>query len=389
MFELSEDFNDGARIKVIGVGGGGGNAVESMMSRKINGVEFVVVNTDAQVLKRSSVPVKLQIGADLTRGLGAGGSPDIGKRAALESSELLYDAVRGADMIFITAGMGGGTGTGATSIIARMAREMGVLTVGVVTRPFSFEGKVRQSQAEKGLAELGEAVDTLITIPNDRLLEMEDNLSFKDAFRVVDDVLYQSVKGISELIVEPALVNLDFADVRAVMTGMGRALMGIGVGHGVNKAREAAELATSSPLLENASIEGARGLLIQIVGGHNMTLKEVTEASNIIQEKAHKDANIIWGAGTHDGLEDEIRVTLIATGFDGRDNEKDLSKRIENVKRLHTAMANNHNVLDIPTHLRLQGKGGVSDKGDLEGSLFAPDQDLDPPTFLRRKMKDN
>ncbi|HLA47795.1 MAG TPA: cell division protein FtsZ, partial [Nitrospinota bacterium] len=315
-FVLSDEFDYAARLKVIGIGGGGGNAVSTMMSSRIDGVEFIVINTDAQVLKVSPVPSKIQIGSELTRGLGAGGNPEIGKKAALESADQIADFLQDADMVFITAGMGGGTGTGAASVVAKIAKDKGALTVGVVTKPFSFEGKRRLSQAEAGLKVLRENVDTLITIPNDRLLNVvSKQMSLRDAFRVADDVLRQSVKGISELITMPCLVNLDFADVKAIMTGMGQALMGTGIGKGENKAVESAQNAVSSPLLEESSIDGARGVLINIIGGPGLTIHDATEASSIIQKMVHEDANIIWGAGIDEGMEDEMRVTVIATGF--------------------------------------------------------------------------
>jgi cell division protein FtsZ len=298
------------------VGGAGGNAVNTMIKARLEGVEFLAANTDMQALKTNHAGVKLQIGRELTRGLGAGANPDIGKNAALEDQKTLADAISGADMVFITAGMGGGTGTGAAPIIAKTAKEMGALTVGVVTKPFSFEGKRRGRVAEDGVSELREMVDTLITIPNEKLLSISDkNTTMLDAFKKADEVLLHAVKGISDLINVQGLINLDFADVRTVMNEMGMALMGSGVSSGENRAVDAATKAISSPLLENVSIRGATGIIINITGGPDMTLHEVNEASKLIQEEAHEDANIIFGSVIDETMGDEIRVTVIATGF--------------------------------------------------------------------------
>jgi len=306
-----------AKIKVIGVGGGGGNAVNRMIASNLRGIEFVAANTDLQALAKCRAMVKLQLGEQITRGLGAGADPEVGRKAALEDTEKVLELMDGADMIFLTAGMGGGTGTGALPILASLASEIGALTVAVVTKPFGFEGRRRMQVAERGIEELRGSVDTLITIPNERLLNfVERGTPLAEAFRIADDVLRQAVQGISDLITIPGEVNVDFADVRAIMAGMGMALMGTGIAKGENRALEAAQRAISSPLLEEASIEGARGVLINITGGNDMTLFEVNEAASIIQEAADEDANIIFGAVIDPSLGDEVRVTVIATGFD-------------------------------------------------------------------------
>src|SRR5689334_20536287 len=314
---LDEEQQLGARIKVIGVGGGGGNAVNRMIQAGIKGIEFMVANTDVQAMRTSLAPVKLQIGGKLTKGLGAGANPEIGKQAALEDTDRILEALSGADMIFITTGMGGGTGTGAAPIIASLAAELGALTVAVVTKPFGFEGKRRRVQAEQGIRALRDTVDTLITIPNERLLNfVERGTSLNEAFKIADDILRQAVQGISDLITVPGEINLDFADVKTIMHGMGMALMGTGVSSGEHRAVEAAQRAISSPLLEEASIEGAKGVLINITGGTDMTLFEVHEAASIIQEAADEEANIIFGTVIDSRMKDEVKVTVIATGFD-------------------------------------------------------------------------
>lgn len=307
----------GARIKVIGIGGGGGNAVNRMIEAGIEGIEFLVANTDLQALKRSRAPIKIQLGGRLTKGLGAGANPHIGRDAALEDTEKIIEVLEGADMVFVTTGLGGGTGTGGAPIIASLATELNALTVAVVTKPFHFEGRRRMQQAEQGLRELRECVDTVITIPNERLLHtVERNVSLADSFKVADDVLRQAVQGISDLITVPGLINLDFADVKAIMAGMGLALMGAGRASGEHRAMEATQQAISSPLLEEATIEGAKGVLINITGGPDLTLYEVNEASSIIREAADEDANIIFGAVIDESLRDEMKITVIATGFD-------------------------------------------------------------------------
>jgi cell division protein FtsZ len=311
-----EDANH-AKILVIGVGGGGGNAVNTMISGNLDGVEFVVANTDMQALEANMAPHKIQLGNALTKGLGAGANPEVGRRSAEESMQHIADCISGADMVFVTAGMGGGTGTGAAPIIAQVARDCGALTVGVVTKPFGFEGKKRSKQATEGIERLEAAVDTLIVIPNNRLLALVGTqTSMVEAFRKADSVLLNAVQGISDLMTVPGLINVDFADVRTIMSQMGRALMGTGIGSGKRRAIEAAETAISSPLLEDVSIEGATGILINITGGPDLTLHEVNEASSLIQQAAHEDANIIFGSVIDPNLPDEVRITVIATGFD-------------------------------------------------------------------------
>lgn len=313
------EFDDAshAKILVIGVGGGGGNAVNTMISGNLDGVQFVVANTDMQALQANMAPHKIQLGDALTKGLGAGANPEVGRRSAEESMQVIADMVSGADMVFVTAGMGGGTGTGAAPVIAQIARDCGALTVGVVTKPFGFEGKKRARQANEGIERLEKAVDTLIVIPNNRLLALVgQNTAMVEAFRKADSVLLNAVQGISDLMTVPGLINVDFADVRTIMCSMGRALMGTGIGNGKRRATEAAEMAISSPLLEDISIDGATGILINITGGPDLTLHEVNEASSLIQQAAHEDANIIFGSVIDPNLHDEVRITVIATGFD-------------------------------------------------------------------------
>lgn len=374
MFEFDMDMEQLAQIKVIGVGGGGSNAVNRMIENGVKGVEFITVNTDAQALHLSKSVHKLQIGDKLTRGLGAGANPDVGKKAAEESREMILNTLRGADMVFVTAGMGGGTGTGAAPVIAEIAKEVGALTVGVVTRPFTFEGRKRSLQAEQGIAALKEKVDTLIIIPNDRLLEIVDKKTpMLEAFREADNVLRQGVQGISDLIAVPGLINLDFADVKTIMTERGSALMGIGVATGENRAAEAAKKAISSPLLET-SIEGARGVLMNITGGVNLSLYEVNEAADIVASASDIEVNMIFGAVIDDKLKDEILVTVIATGFEHRGSPLSQpakrpitgqqeqpqsspsvsSDRLNNLKPFGSQPSNDQ--LDIPTFLRNRGR---------------------------------
>ena len=306
-----------ALIKVVGIGGGGVNAINRMIDVGLKGVEFIAINTDAQALLMSDADVKLDIGRDITKGLGAGADPEVGRRAAEEAREEIEEVLKGADMVFVTAGEGGGTGTGGAPVVASIARSLGALTVGVVTRPFTFEGRRRQVHAETGVEELREQVDTLIVIPNDRLLHISDrDISMVDAFKTADNVLLSGVQGITDLITTPGLINLDFADVKSVMVGAGSALMGIGSARGQNRASEAAEAAISNPLLE-ASIEGARGVLLSFSGGSDLGMHEMREAAELVKEAAHNDANIIFGAVIDDSLGDEVRVTVIAAGFDG------------------------------------------------------------------------
>lgn len=364
MLEFDLDLEQLAQIKVIGVGGGGSNAVNRMIEDDIKGVEFIAVNTDAQALHRSLAESKVQIGDKLTRGLGAGANPEIGKKAAEESREDVENKLKGSDMVFVTAGMGGGTGTGAAPVIAEMAMELGALTVGVVTRPFTFEGRKRAQQAERGIAELKEKVDTLIVIPNDRLLEIVDkNTPIVEAFKQADNVLRQGVQGISDLIAVPGLINLDFADVKTIMTEKGSALMGIGVATGESRAAEAAKKAIFSPLLET-SINGAKGVLMNITGGTNLSLYEVNEAADIVASAADPEVNMIFGAVINDDLKDEILVTVIATGFDD-DLKKSNSRTVKeqtsidgklNIKPFNSTPLDN---LDIPTFLRNKNKGTI------------------------------
>ena len=313
----AQDTSIPARIKVIGVGGGGGNAVNRMIDAQLRGIEFIAANTDLQALHKCRAPIKMQIGNLLTKGLGAGADPEVGRKAALEDTERILETLEGADMVFLTAGLGGGTGTGAVPIIASLAAEIGALTVAVVTKPFGFEGRRRMQQAERGVEELRNAVDTLITIPNERLLNfVERGTPLHEAFRIADDVLRQAVQGISDLITVPGEINVDFADVRTIMTGMGMALMGTGIAKGEHRALEAAQRAISSPLLEETSIQGARGVLINISGGHDLTLHEVAEAARIIADSVDPDANIISGMVIDPTMEEAMKVTVIATGFD-------------------------------------------------------------------------
>src|SRR6266516_4290443 len=313
---LEEEISAGARIKVIGIGGGGSNAVNRMVQGGLEGVEFIVANTDVQALNMNAAPVKIQIGSKLTKGLGAGADPNVGRQAALEDTDKLIQALDGADMIFVTTGLGGGTGTGAAPVIASLASELGALTVAVVTKPFKFEGKKRQIQAERGLEALRDSVDTIITIPIERLLTIIDRTtSLTDAFCTADDVLRQAIQGISDLILVPGLINLDFADVKTIMAGMGLAMMGTGVAEGQDRAMEAARRAISSPLLEGASVNGSRGVIINVTGGPDLSLVEVSEASSIVQEAADEDANIIFGAVVDPALKGKVKITVIATGF--------------------------------------------------------------------------
>jgi cell division protein FtsZ len=321
----NEDIARGAKIKVIGVGGGGGNAVNRMIAAKLEGVEFIVANTDVQALQLSQAPVKLQLGVKLTSGLGAGANPDVGRRAALEDSEKIIEALEGADMVFVTAGLGGGTGTGAAPVIASLASEMGALTVAVVTRPFGFEGKRRMQQAERGMEELLEGVDTMIVIPNEKLLAVAKDAGFFESFRVADDVLLHGVQGISDIITIPGIINRDFADVKTTMSGMGYAVMGTAIRSGENRAIAAAQAAMASPLLEAGAIDGARGILINISGSSTLKLSEVNAASTLIQNAAHEDANIIFGAVLDENMGDHLKITVIATGF--RQDQRERQKR--------------------------------------------------------------
>ncbi|MHB8764889.1 MAG: cell division protein FtsZ [Deferrisomatales bacterium] len=383
-FQMEEGNHFDARIKVLGVGGGGGNALNTMIAAGIEGVDFISANTDAQALKVNLAPVKIQLGADLTRGLGAGAAPDVGHQAALEDTSVIADAIQGADMVFVTAGMGGGTGTGASPIIARIARECGALTVGVVTKPFAFEGRRRMRQAKEGIEELKEAVDTLITIPNERLLSIAGkNCTIVDAFRMVDDVLRKAVKGISDLITTSGIINVDFADVRTVMSEKGMALMGTGMRTGENRAVLAAQDAISSPLLDNVSIEGARGVLFNVSGPSTMTLSEVTEAATLIQEAAHEDANIIFGQVIDDSLGDAVAVTVIATGFG------DAKIEVAPLELVAVARGAKEPEVDrdVPTFLRRKKEPSTAAVRltRVVGSDVEFEDEYDIPTFLRKQ----
>lgn len=374
--ELEGEFNCITNIKVIGVGGGGSNAINRMIDYGLKGVELIATNTDAQALRTSRAPFKIQIGARLTRGLGAGANPEIGQKAAEEDCNLLKEALEGGDMVFITAGLGGGTGTGAAPIIAEISRELGALTVAIVTKPFWFEGRRRALQAEEGLKKLRERVDTLIVIPNQRLLTIVDQkTSFLDAFRLADDVLRQAVQGISDLITVPGLINLDFADVRTIMREMGDALMGIGSGSGENRAKMAAQQAIASPLLEEISIEGAKGVLINITGRPDLTLYEINEAISIIQDIAHEDANIIFGAVIDDLLPEEVRTTVIATGFQvQKDSHQSVS--IESLSPSEW---------DRPAFRRRQERVKTISPMEEKVTWPSPGETVDIPAFVRKK----
>ncbi|HVS03152.1 MAG TPA: cell division protein FtsZ [Thermoanaerobaculia bacterium] len=406
-----------AKIKVIGIGGGGGNAVNRMIDSKLRGIEFISANTDLQALRKCRAPVKLQLGPNLTRGLGAGGDPEIGRKAALEDTDKVLELLHGADMVFLTAGLGGGTGTGAVPIIASLAAEIGALTVAVVTKPFGFEGRRRMQLAERGVEELRGAVDTLITIPNERLLNFVDRgTPLSEAFLIADDVLRQAVQGISDLISVPGEVNVDFADVRTIMTGMGMALMGTGVARGENRAIEAAQRAISSPLLEETSIEGAKGVLLNVSGGRDLTLHEVAEACRIIQEAVDPDANIISGMVLDEAMEDEMKVTVIATGFKYTPDEQPLAFERRPIERpvIERPVADRGPVVerrpatqelvappsvsqtveaapveeeaeDVPFFRKVLAQHATEDSGGYGPNWSAVD-DYDIPTVLRKQM---
>ncbi|HUE39008.1 MAG TPA: cell division protein FtsZ [Candidatus Binatia bacterium] len=391
MIELEESLECGARIKVVGIGGGGGNAVNTMINAGLPGVEFIAANTDAQALRSNLSPIKVQLGEKITKGLGAGANPGVGKKAAEEDMERIREYLNGADMVFITAGMGGGTGTGGAPVVARLAKELGALTVGVVTKPFLFEGKKRMKQAEDGMRELKDSVDTLIAIPNQRLLSIAGrNMPILETFKKADDVLLQAVRGISDLITVHGLINLDFADVRTIMSEMGMAMMGAAISAGENRAVEAAQHAISSPLLEDVSIKGARGVLINITGGPTLSLHEVNEAATLIQEEADDDANIIFGAVIDEQMGDEVRITVIATGFGSQERERapvraDAMERATNVKTLTP-------VQRTDTGRRVVRLGKIEDNGGdprfvpaEDGEPATGDSQYDVPTFLRKQ----
>jgi len=380
MFEFDESIDQMAKIKVIGVGGGGGNAVNTMIAAHVEGVDFVVANTDAQALRNSEAAMKVQLGSKLTKGLGAGANPEIGREAAMEDRARLAEILEGADMVFIASGLGGGTGTGAAPVIAEVAKELGALTVGVVTKPFSREGKQRLKKADGGVDRLKEVVDSLIVIPNDRLLGLAGkNMSILDAFKPSDDVLRQAVQGISDLITTSGLINVDFADVKAIMSERGMAMMGIGVAEGERRAAEAAQKAISSPLLEDIDISGAKGVLVNISGSSSMTMEEFDEASRCIHEKVHEEANIIIGLVINEELGDTIKITAIATGF-GASFEK--NKRHAEELKNHAAMAMGKVDRDLPTFIRERQK-------ELHRTSRTPaneEQEYDIPTFLRKRV---
>lgn len=381
MFEFDESLDQTAKIKVIGVGGGGSNVVDAMINADITGVEFIVANTDAQALKRSVAPMKVQLGTKLTKGLGAGANPETGREAAMEDRARITELLTGADMVFVACGLGGGTGTGAAPVIAEAAREIGALTVGVVTKPFTREGRQRLLKAEGGVEELKKVVDSLIVIPNDRLVGLAGkNMSILDAFRPADDVLRQAVQGISDLITTSGLMNVDFADVKSVMSERGMAMMGIGIAEGEKRSSEAAQQAISSPLLEDIDISGAKGVLVNISGSSSMTMEEFDEASRIVHEKVHEDANIIVGLVINEELGEKIKITAIATGF-GDSFEKD-KRHLKNLKSDASKRIGSKVDLDVPTIIRNQQREAtrsMRSKGN-------EDDEYDIPTFLRKRQ---
>jgi len=388
MFTIVEENRCHAVIKVFGVGGGGGNAINTMIEEGLQGVEFITANTDAQALSRSLAPLKLQLGARLTKGLGAGANPDIGRQAALEDRDLIREALTGADMVFITAGLGGGTGTGAGPVVAEVAREIGALTVAVVTRPFPFEGLTRKRQADGGTKELRGLVDTIIIIPNEKLLLIAGkDMRFVEAFRKVDDVLFQAVRGISELVTKPGYINLDFADVKTIMSGMGVALMGTGSASGQNRAVAAAEKAISSPLLEDVSIRGARGVLINITAGTSLSLSEVNDAASLVREEASDEANIIFGTVVDETMGDELKVTVIATGF-----EPGIAEGAWRNPRKGIKLVSRADDLQTPAFLRAAASKTLEERLedlpliDKEAEIESLDE-FEIPTFLRRRVE--
>lgn len=383
MFELQDDFEQTAKIKVIGVGGGGGNAVNTMIDCKIHGVDFITANTDSQSLRKSKAPMRIQLGRQLTKGLGAGANPEVGKEAAVEDREQLGEYLKGADMIFIAAGMGGGTGTGAAPIIAEAAREIGALTVGIVTKPFSREGKLRSVKADAGIRELKKHVDSLIVIPNDRLLGLAGkSMSILDAFKPSDDVLRQAVQGISDLITTSGFINVDFADVKSIMSERGMAMMGIGIASGENRAVEAATKAISSPLLEEIDISGAKGVLVNITGSATMTMDDFDAVNRIIHEKVHDEANIIVGVVIDESLGENVKVTCIATGFGDR---FDMEKQKDDLKSVAAAAKSEIN-REIPTFIREKQKERETYARQQRSFLMDEEDQYDIPTFLRKSV---
>ena len=390
LFTVIEENRSNVVIKVIGTGGGGGNAINTMIEEGLQGVEFIAANTDAQALSRNLAPLKLQLGTKLTKGLGTGGNPEIGREAAIEDRDMLREALTGADMVFVTAGLGGGTGTGAAPIVAEVAREVGALTVAVVTRPFVFEGQTRKRQADLGFKELRSIVDTIIVVPNEKLLLIAGKeMRFVDAFKKADEVLFQGVRGISELVIKPGYVNIDFADVKTVMAGMGLALMGTGSASGQNRAVAAAEKAISSPLLEDVSIKGARGVLINITAGMSLSLSEVNEAASLIREEASDEANIIFGTVIDESMDDDLKVTVVATGFEPNVAEgawKSQRKSIKLVSRAEDlqkpAFLRNAAAQAAPPDERTEDLPLIDKETEIE-SL----DDFEIPTFLRRRVE--
>src|SRR5579863_9076718 len=381
---FSEEVLQGAKIRVIGVGGGGCNAVNRMIRAKVEGVEFIGANTDLQALKLSQAPVKLQLGAKLTKGLGAGANPEVGRKAALEDTEKIIEAMEGSDMVFITTGLGGGTGSGAAPVVASLATELGALTVAVVTKPFAFEGKRRMMQAEHALAELVGCVDTVIVIPNERLMDtVERGTSFFEAFRIADDILRQAVQGISDIITVPGIINRDFADVRAIMQGQGYAVMGTAVASGANRAVDAANRAINSPLLEDNSIQGAQGILINISGSSSLTLNEVHEASSVIQKAAHENANIIFGAVMDDAMKEQVKITVIAAGFREAARRQPHQKPSYLPKTWKAGREEESPVAAQPQEIPQEAPRPAVNEVIHQENTTAAD-DLDVPTFLRR-----
>ncbi len=392
--QFHDDTRNQAKIKVFGVGGGGSNAVNRMIDAKVEGVQFVVANTDLQALQMARAPVKIQLGVKLTNGLGAGANPEVGRKGALEDADKVIEALEGADMVFVTAGLGGGTGTGAAPIIASLASEMGALTVAVVTKPFAFEGKRRMQQAERGLSELIDSVDTTIVIPNEKLLAVAQNAGFFESFRVADDILRQAVQGISDIIIIPGIINRDFADVKAIMAGMGYAVMGTATAKGERRAMEAAQKAIASPLLEAGAIDGARGILINITGSSSLKLAEVNEASTIIQSAAHEDANIIFGAVMDETMKDEVKITVIATGFktdnpQRRDRTKDAAA-ISSTRAFVPATPTPPPSVTVASVAQDRAAAVAAAERDALSMLpeMPPpleDEDLDVPAFIRKR----
>jgi cell division protein FtsZ len=403
---FNEEPRNNAKIKVIGVGGGGGNAVNRMICAGVEGVEFVTANTDLQALQMSRAPVKIQLGTKLTNGLGAGANPEIGRRGALEDADKILEALEGADMVFVTAGLGGGTGTGAAPVIASLASEMGALTVAVVTKPFAFEGRRRLGQAERGLAELVESVDTMIVIPNEKLLAVAHNAGFFESFRIADDILRQAVQGIADIITIPGIINRDFADVKTIMANMGYAVMGTAVASGERRAVDAAQAAISSPLLEAGAIDGARGILINITGSSSLKLAEVNEASTIIQSAADPDATIIFGAVQSDKMRDDVKITVIATGFRGHPQRKErgsstvqaaiASARTVSAQQLASARGNGTPAVTTQTTPAVtrtlpppaRETPSLATVSEALRNTVEPD-DLDVPAFIRKRAEIN